>query len=136
MPPSSHKTRDTFTPISIDPKEIRQHIRLLIRHLSSVHDWDTPRQTAVIVNEIWHLVEYADLQLQRGEPAQALLTLKAVTDTCTTQGMYLNDFHSDVSTFFQNLKGIPFKLVKVLSHPRPEYSPAFSESFSGICSES
>jgi hypothetical protein len=106
MPPSSHKTSDTSTPIPIDPKEIRQHIRLLIRRLSSFHDRDTPRQTHVIINEIWRLVEYALLQLQRDEHAQALLTLKAVTDTCTAQGMYLNDFHSDVSTFFQDLASI------------------------------
>jgi uncharacterized Zn finger protein len=106
MPPSSHNIQDPSTPTSIDPNMIRQHIRLLIRRLSSFHDRDTPRQTHIILNEIWRLVEYALLQLQRGEHAQALLTLKAVTDTCTAQGMCLNDFHSDVSTFFQDLTSI------------------------------
>jgi uncharacterized Zn finger protein len=106
MPPSSHNKKETPIPPPIDPKKIQQEIRLLIRHLSSVHDRDTPRQTAVIVKQIWRLVEYADLQLQRGEPAQALITLQALTDVCTTQGMHLNDFHNDVSTFFQDLASV------------------------------
>ncbi len=103
MPPSSQKRQDPPPPTPLDPKEIRQHVRLLIRHLASVHPRDTPRQTQVILNEIWRLVVYATLQLQKGEPAQALLTLQAVTDVCTTQGMHLNDIHSEVSRFFQDL---------------------------------
>jgi uncharacterized Zn finger protein len=103
MPPSSRKRKDPPPPTPLDPKEIRQHVRLLIRHLASVHPRETPRQTQVILNEIWRLVVYATLQLQQGEPAQALLTLQAVTDVCTAQGMHLNDIHNEVSTFFQDL---------------------------------
>jgi hypothetical protein len=59
MPPSSRKIKDPSPPTPLDPKEIRQHVRLLIRHLASVHPRDTPRQTQVILNEIWRLVECA-----------------------------------------------------------------------------
>lgn len=63
MPPSSRNIKDTLRLTPSDPKTIRQHIGLVIRHLSSVHDRDTPRQTHVIVNEIWQFVAYASLQL-------------------------------------------------------------------------
>jgi hypothetical protein len=106
MPPSSRKIKDPSALIPLDPKEIRQHVRLLIRHLASIYPRDTPRQTRVILNEIWRVVEYASLQLQKSEPVQALLTLQVVTDICTTQGMHLNDIHSKVSNFFHDLASI------------------------------
>jgi uncharacterized Zn finger protein len=106
MPPSSRKIRRTSTPTPIDPKMIRHHIRMLIRHQDSLHQRDAPRQTHVILNEIWQWVEYASLQLQDDEHSQALMTLQAVTDICTDQWMHLNDFHGEVSSFFHDLASI------------------------------
>ncbi len=103
MPPSSRKRRDTSAPTPIDPKTIRQHIRMLIRNQHDLHQRDAPRQTHVILNDIWQLVEYAFLQLQNNEQTQALMALQAVTNVCTEQWMYLNDIHGEVSNFFQDL---------------------------------
>ncbi len=101
MPTPSHNTKEPLP--SLDPAEIRAHVRQLIRSLASFPSRETPRQTQRILNEIWHLVEYAFLHRENKNHAQALLTLQAVTDICTRQWMHLNDFHGDVSAFFPDL---------------------------------
>lgn len=113
MPDSPH-LRPFTTAEPIDPKAIRQHIRMLIRHQFSQVDRNVAHQTHVVLNEIWHVVEYANRQLQEETYAQALLTLKAVTDVCSDQWMYLNDFHGEVHTFFEDLAG--FWTEVLLSH--------------------
>jgi hypothetical protein len=103
MPLSSPKQRHASSPDSIDPKAIRQHIRTLIRRQLGQMDRNAARQTHVVLNDIWHVVEYANRQLQEGTYAQALLTLKAVTDVCSEQWMYLNDIQGEVRAFFEDL---------------------------------
>ena len=103
MAPSSYKMLHTHAPLSIDPKEIRQHLRALIRHQYNLHHRDAVRQTHTLINEIWQFVELASRQLQEEKHPQALSVLQAVTDVVTTQWMYLNDLHGEVSAFFQEL---------------------------------
>ena len=103
MPPSSHAPKTTSLPPPLDAKTIRHDVRALLRSIASVHSRDTPRHTHVILNAIWQFIAYADMQLQEGKHPQALMTLQAVTDVLTLQGMHLNDIHSEVSAFFEEL---------------------------------
>jgi len=103
MPPASRKRSEISLPTPIDAKTIRCHIRMLIGSLKQFHQRDTPRQTHVILGEIWLLVDYAFLHMRNHEYAQALMTLQAVTNVCTEQWMHLNDIHSEVSGFFHDL---------------------------------
>src|SRR5581483_1327320 len=103
MAPSSYKMLHTREPLSIDPKAIRHHLRALIRHQYNIHHRDAVRQAHTLISEIWQFVELASRQLQEEKHPQALSVLQAVTDVVTTQWMYLNDLHGEVSAFFQEL---------------------------------
>ena len=101
MPPSSNKTQYTLIPL--DPKIIRHDLRTLMRRQDHMPQRDTPRQTHMVINEIWQFVTLAVMHVQGGESLQALMLLQVITDVYTDQWMHLNDIHSEASSFFQDL---------------------------------